>query len=419
MGDVTSTSSPLSSVSCSPVKSANSNGRSLPFDRIPATREHITSKAYNDDIAVALQHTSPTAPRITVPETDEDQAAKQSNKRDREEHAAEDDEGPKRKKTATIPDVKAAESALVEVEALYEDTVRDGDDAAVEDGTSCAEELAAPNIPAKPVKKAKAAPKKKAAPSRRGPPACAECRRRKVKCKHNLIEESTAAEAEPAINSTPDDAANTANKATKPTKVDKNEALNDDEPDAGKRSKKSSSKEKPAPKLVRAPPERTSTRNRKAPERFEDLQEMPSSRASPPRKGTSKVFDPYYITTNSTSRLGRADIYHLLLEEGAWTSLPAEQQTRLIAMLPNSPENQRLLEKIKAGETGKETRPQWLKESNVFRDEVAEFKKNLTNGHLGKTWQAAAEQAVAERAAGEYDAWKAEEAELWWGQKSK
>lgn len=244
-----------------------------------------------------------------------------------------------------------------------------------------------------------------------------------VKCKHNRIEESPAVESDSVIDSVPGDAADTARKPPKPVGVDKvspaDTAREDNEPDAGISSEKPKPKKKPGPKPARVPPERTSTRTRKAPGRFQDIQETPPSRASPPKKGTSKVFDPYYITTNSTSRLGRADIYHLLLEDGAWTSLSAEQQTTLISMLPNSPENQRLLESIKAGDTGKETRPQWLRASNLFRDEVAAFKKNLTNGHLGKTWQAAAEQAVAERAAGEFDVWKAEEAELWWGQKSK
>lgn len=185
----------------------------------------------------------------------------------------------------------------------------------------------------------------------------------------------------------------------------------------GKPSKKSKSKKKPTPQPTKAPPERTSARSRKAPERFEDLQEQPPARSPPARKSTSRVFDPTYITTNSTSRLGRADIYHMLLEDEAWTSLSPSQQTTLISMLPDSTENQQLLARIGAGETGKDTRPQWLMASNVFRDEVAKFKDDLTNGHLAKTWQAAAKQAVVERAAGEYDAWKAEEAEAWWGQK--
>ena len=135
-------------------------------------------------------------------------------------------------------------------------------------------------------------------------------------------------------------------------------------------------------------------------------------------KGASKVFDPVYITTNSTSRLGKADVYHMLLETSAWSRLTAEQQATLVSMLPATAANTDLLTKIMGGET-KGTRPQAFSMSNdCFRTDVAKFKEDLKNGHLAKTWQAAAEQAVIERAAGEYDAWKAEEAELWWGQKS-
>lgn len=57
--------------------------------------------------------------------------------------------------------------------------------------------------------------------------------------------------------------------------------------------------------------------------------------------------------------------------------------------------------------------------NNCFRTDVAKFQTDLTNGHLAKTWQAAAEQAMEERAAGQYDAWKNDEAELWWGQKGR
>ena len=87
-------------------------------------------------------------------------------------------------------------------------------------------------------------------------------------------------------------------------------------------------------------------------------------------------------------------------------------------MLPDISETRRLMVKIKAGET-EDTQPQYLKASDVFRTEVAKFQADLKNGHLARTWQVAAEQAVAERAAGEYDAWKANEAELWWGQKGR
>lgn len=193
---------------------------------------------------------------------------------------------------------------------------------------------------------------------------------------------------------------------------------NDDKTSEATTSKKANAKKRAASKIVRAPPERTSTRSRKAPERFEDFQEHLALKALP-TKAHSKVFDPLYITTNSTSRLGKADMYHMLTDnDTAWTSLSSEQQAALVSMLPNTAETQRLLARIRTGET-EDTRPQYLKASNIFRAEVAKFQTDLTNGHLAKTWQAAAEQAVTERATGEYDAWKAQEAELWWGQKSK
>jgi hypothetical protein len=260
-----------------------------------------------------------------------------------------------------------------------------------------------------------------------------------VKCKHNLTKEETGGEGETKQESGPKMTAATSKATKKVTKLSQshmeneaNEApapaqavaqVDDAEYHVGpvedEVPKKSKAKKKAVPKKATAPPERTSTRNRKAPERFEDLEEQRPTKASPAKKGTSKVFDPVYITTNSTSRLGKADMYHMLLEDAAWTSLSAEQQATLVAMLPDTAENQQLLARIKAGETG-DTRPQAFGKSNdCFRTDVAKFQEDLRHGHLAKTWQAAAEQAVIERAAGEYDAWKAEEAELWWGQKSR
>jgi hypothetical protein len=178
---------------------------------------------------------------------------------------------------------------------------------------------------------------------------------------------------------------------------------------------------KPATKKPAPPPPPPSTRpsrSRKAPERFEDLTETKPLKQLPVKKGGSKVFDPTFITTNSTSRLGKADVYHMLLETSAWSSLSKEQQVTLVTMLPQSYANGNLLAKINQGET-EGTRPQAFTMSNdCFRTDVAKFKQDLKNGHLAKTWQVAAEQAVIKRAAGEYDAWKAEEAESWWGQKS-
>lgn len=247
-----------------------------------------------------------------------------------------------------------------------------------------------------------------------------------MKCKHNLADDGADINSGVKKKTSPQRLANKTTKTTQPMQADKEDSLtqvdcaDNDDPEIEVLPNKTKAIRKAAPKKAAAPPERTSTRNRKAPERLVGLQEQPPTKAPPAKKNIGKVFDPVYITTNSGSRLGKADMHKALRDETAWTSLSAEQQMTLISMLPDSTEHQQLLARIKAGETGESTRPPaFTVMNNCFRTDVAKFQEDLRNGHLAKTWQAAAEQAVIERAAGEYDAWKAEEAELWWGQKSK
>lgn len=169
MGDA---SSPLSSALSSPFTSAKSQGPSLSL-------ESDTTVPSNDEAAVAPIITSPNAASIAAPGTREDQVARQDSKRMPEELATDNDERPKRRKIVTTDPVDAAQSAPVEAEDPDEATV--GVEAADEGKTTSADEPAeSKETPSKSKLKAKAASKKKAAPSRRGPPACPECKRRKV-----------------------------------------------------------------------------------------------------------------------------------------------------------------------------------------------------------------------------------------------
>ncbi|KAH5707323.1 hypothetical protein HBI81_243690 [Parastagonospora nodorum] len=202
---------------------------------------------------------------------------------------------------------------------------------------------------------------------------------------------------------------------------------------APKSAPKLATKKRVAAKKTARPPPPPSTRPsraRKAPERFGDAIETKpvkpakpakSAKKTPVKKG-GKVFDPVYITTNSTSRLVKTDVFHMLLEPAAWTSLSTEQKIELMLMLPPTPANTDLLEWIRATDghgDSVDTRPYAFQISNdCFRTDVAKFRADLGNGHLGKTWHASAEQAVIDRAAGVYDTFKAEEFEEWWGQKS-
>lgn len=109
----------------------------------------------------------------------------------------------------------------------------------------------------------------------------------------------------------------------------------------------------------------------------------------------------------------------MLLDPLAWDSLTTPQRASLIAMLNPSSTSFRALQDLTAGKITELKRPRELTVNfNIFRTDVAKFKEDLGNGYLGKTWQASAEEAVKDRAAGVFDDWKEEEAERWWGQKS-
>ncbi|KAF2710984.1 hypothetical protein K504DRAFT_466008 [Pleomassaria siparia CBS 279.74] len=227
----------------------------------------------------------------------------------------------------------------------------------------------------------------------------------------------------------------TAGKLPATSNISKKRSCDDDDDDDDDRQHlhvtppKKSVKLTPAkPKVVKpaAPPTVTRpSRTRKAPERFVDLdleEEAKKKKKKPvPRKGVSRVFDPEYATTNSQSRLGKADVYHMLLEPTAWTSLTVSQRASLIKHLPPTAANALLLAAAAATDppATELARPKELQINfDIFRTDVAKFKDDLTAGHLAKTWLLSAAQAVRDRAEGRFDSWKAEEAERWWGQKS-
>ncbi|OAG01599.1 uncharacterized protein CC84DRAFT_203345 [Paraphaeosphaeria sporulosa] len=191
---------------------------------------------------------------------------------------------------------------------------------------------------------------------------------------------------------------------------------------SAKRVKKAAASAGTKPARKGAPPAprvgtRSSGRARKAPERFENLASPPKPATTTARKPGGRVFEPVYITTNANSRLKKIDLFHMLLKANAWTCLTSEQKLDILALLPLNPINVKLANDLRAGTAAEDARPREVSLNfNLFRTDVAKFKEDLSNGHLGKTWQASAEQAIKDRAAGAFDDWKEQEAELWWGQ---
>jgi hypothetical protein len=56
--------------------------------------------------------------------------------------------------------------------------------------------------------------------------------------------------------------------------------------------------------------------------------------------------------------------------------------------------------------------------NSAFKSDVTRYQDDLLNGYFDPRWQEKARAAVQERARGDFDEWKEEETELWWGQKS-
>jgi hypothetical protein len=195
--------------------------------------------------------------------------------------------------------------------------------------------------------------------------------------------------------------------------------------------KKTPTKRRASPPAAAPTPARgRSARARKPVARYVDEQAAAVTKPKPkPAARGSRVFDPVYMTSDSRSRLVKTDIYHLLMEQSAWTSLSDEQQSRLVSLLPPTAANVAAQAALAGpgsgsgsgtGAAGGVQRPKELSLGfEPFRSDVSAFKTDLGNGQYGKAWLAQAEQAVVDRAEGKFDAWKEEETEAWWGQKMK
>jgi hypothetical protein len=99
--------------------------------------------------------------------------------------------------------------------------------------------------------------------------------------------------------------------------------------------------------------------------------------------------------------------------------LGPRDQAELIAMLPGTQANCSLLAQLADGASGVGRPTNLGGNCAVFRTDVKKWQDDLGEGYLTKTWQEAAERAMKARAAGEFDNWKEEEGESWWGQKGE
>ncbi|KAK7539945.1 Asx homology domain-containing protein [Phyllosticta citribraziliensis] len=134
-----------------------------------------------------------------------------------------------------------------------------------------------------------------------------------------------------------------------------------------------------------------------------------------PKRG-GITWTPDYLLQDSKSRLGKVNVTAILKDPRAWESLSKEQQSQLISLLPNAPV-------IDPGNTQEDSLPnipqQMLTQNSALLSDIAMFGEDLREGRLDPDWQRDGQIAMEMRARGDFDEWKVQEMEAFWGQKQK
>ena len=136
----------------------------------------------------------------------------------------------------------------------------------------------------------------------------------------------------------------------------------------------------------------------------------PVKRRSTPRATKVNRSDPDWLVTNEKSPLANQDLYTELSDPKTYENFTREDWDDLRLSLPSS---------VPTSSDGYSIPMDFFKYDADFRRGIREFQEDLSTGRLDPAWQVAAAQAMEERARGEFDAYKENQFEEFWGQKQK
>ena len=104
----------------------------------------------------------------------------------------------------------------------------------------------------------------------------------------------------------------------------------------------------------------------------------------------------------------------ILKNERAWFTLSSDQQKKLVSLLPNGSDLICEIEDQKSNFLKK-----CLMSNSAFQSDVRMFQEDLAEGRLQPARLAKAKAAMERRSRGDFDEWKEEETERFWGQKQR
>ena len=103
------------------------------------------------------------------------------------------------------------------------------------------------------------------------------------------------------------------------------------------------------------------------------------------------------------------DLKSILADPGSWDHLDQEDLSFIASICPPS---------IPIADNGR-IEPFYLKYDDNWRGAVRRFQEDLSSGRMEPEWLEEAHEAMEERARGDFDDWKEQEFEEFWGQKQK
>lgn len=120
--------------------------------------------------------------------------------------------------------------------------------------------------------------------------------------------------------------------------------------------------------------------------------------------------DPEWLVTNEKSPLACEDLHAEFSNPKTYENFTKSDWEDLRETLPPS---------VPINPDGYSIPMTFFKYDSDFRRGIREFQEDLASGRLDPKWQSDAAQAMEERARGEFDAYKEDQFEAFWGQKQK
>ena len=142
---------------------------------------------------------------------------------------------------------------------------------------------------------------------------------------------------------------------------------------------------------------------------------QPATAAAPVKRNAGRSAkvnrsDPEWLVTNEKSPLANEDLHAEFSDPKTYENFSKSDWEDIRETLPpNVPSNP----------DGYSIPMTFFKYDPDFRRGIREFQEDLASGRLDPEWQADAAQAMEERARGEFDSYKEDQFEAFWGQKQK